>query len=510
MSDFLQLKSTADRHGESRALSASHASPQAFSVDLNALVRQGDERFQWIKKNAYYYEDLRRFFTFHVEKGKRVLEIGFGTGRLLDACGPSKGMGLDLSEAVCEQARRRHAGHAFHVWTGQGRLPEEVIHAFPGGVDYILLVNAVGFWPDIQEALKLLQPICNRDTRILATYYNFLWAPLFRVAQALRLKMPQPEQNWLSADDVKNLMSLSGYRVLKQGYRCLLPKKLFGLADLVNRFFSPIPGLNRLGCTHFVIARAPFRHNPEELLVSVVIPARNERGNIEGAVRRMAIVARSRRERFEIIFVEGNSTDTTAAEIDRVIADPSIPKPFAVSVFKQTGKGKGDAVRLGFSKAKGDLLMILDADLTVTPEDLPKFIDVYCEGHGEFINGCRLVYKMEQEAMRIINLMGNKFFGVAFSWLLGQRFKDTLCGTKVVSRANYARIAAGRSYFGDFDPFGDFDLIFGASKLDLEIAEVPIRYRERVYGQTNISRWKHGWLLLKMCVYALGRIKFVP
>src|SRR5262249_1862948 len=158
----------------------------------------------------------------------------------------------------------------------------------------------------------------------------------------------------------------------------------------------------------------------------------------------------------------------------------------------------------------GDLLLILDADLTVTPEDLPHFVETYCDGHGEFINGCRLVYKMEKEAMRPLNLLGNKFFSWAFTWLLGQRFKDTLCGTKVVSRKNYDRISRGREYFGDFDPFGDFDLLFGASKLDLEITEVPIRYKERTYGETNISRWKHGWLLLRMCIYAMGRIKFVP
>ena len=218
----------------------------------------------------------------------------------------------------------------------------------------------------------------------------------------------------------------------------------------------------------------------------------------------------SKGEKYELIFVEGNSTDDTAEEIQRVIASTEIPKPFPVSFYKQPGKGKGDACRLGYAKAKGDLFVILDADLTVTPEDVPHFVDVYCDGHGEFINGCRLVYKMEKEAMRPINLLGNKFFSWAFTWLLGQRFKDTLCGTKVLSRKNYDRIARGRAYFGDFDPFGDFDLLFGASKLDLEIAEVPIRYRERTYGETNISRWKHGWLLLRMCGYALKRIKFVP
>jgi hypothetical protein len=480
------------------------------SIGENLSQVDGVERYRWIKKNSYYYRDLSRLCSFHVEKNRTVLEIGFGVGEILSQTQPSTGMGLDLSESVCTEARKRYPGFSFDTWSGETPLPDSVVKAFPNGVDYILLINSVGYWSDIQNALDHLRPICHPGTRIISVYYNFLWAPIFRIGQALRLKMPQPALNWLSADDVKNLFGISGYRVLKQGYRCLIPKNLGPISSFVNRYLSPLPLLGGLSCTHFVIARPPAKVRHEDVFASVIIPARNEKGNIEDAIRRMAALAAKRKEKYEIVFVEGNSTDDTAKEIQRVIADPSIPKPFPVSFYQQTGKGKGDAVRLGFSKAKGNLLMILDADLTVPPEDLPKFVDVYCEGHGEFINGCRLIYKMEKEAMRPLNLLGNKFFSRAFTWLLGQRFKDTLCGTKVLSRANYDRVATGRSYFGDFDPFGDFDLIFGASKLDLEIAEVPIRYRERVYGETNISRWKHGWLLLKMCRYAMGRIKFVP
>jgi hypothetical protein len=489
---------------------AAPVAPVASSSGLSSLAAiDGAERFRWIERNRYYYDDTRRLCAFHVEKGKRVLEIGFGTGEMLSACDPSFGMGLDFTESVAAEARRRHPSYRFDVWTGETELPASVRAAFPEGADYIILVNAVGFWPDIQRALDRLRPLCHGHTRVIATYTNFLWAPALRLVQKLGLKMPQPEQNWLSPRDFDNLFSLTGYRVLKQGYRCLFPKNLGPLSNGLNRVLAPLPLIGKLGLNHFVIARLPNTVPLESITASVVIPARNEKGNIESAVRRMAAVASSRREKYELIFVEGNSSDGTAEEIKRVLADPSIPKPFPTAFYKQTGKGKGDAVRLGFAKATGNLLMILDADLTVPPEDLPKFIDVYAEGRGEFINGCRLVYKMEKEAMRLLNLFGNKFFSLAFTWLLGQQFKDTLCGTKVISSENYARLAAGRAYFGDFDPFGDFDLIFGASKLDLEIAEVPIRYRERVYGDTNISRWKHGWMLLKMCVYAMGRIKFV-
>jgi glycosyltransferase involved in cell wall biosynthesis len=208
----------------------------------------------------------------------------------------------------------------------------------------------------------------------------------------------------------------------------------------------------------------------------------------------------------ELIFVEGHSTDRTYETIEAAIArHPQIN----CRLYRQHGRGKGDAVRLGFEQASGDILMILDADLTVAPADLPRFYDAIASGKGEFINGVRLVYPMEDEAMRFFNLLGNKLFSWAFTWLLGQPIKDTLCGTKVLWRSDYARIAHNRTYFGDFDPFGDFDLLFGAAKLTLKIVEVPIRYGARRYGETNIQRWKHGWLLLRMVVFAARRIKFV-
>jgi glycosyltransferase involved in cell wall biosynthesis len=208
----------------------------------------------------------------------------------------------------------------------------------------------------------------------------------------------------------------------------------------------------------------------------------------------------------ELIFVEGHSRDDTYATIEQEI--PLHPRT-SNRLLRQSGIGKADAVRLGFENAKGDILMILDADLTVPPEDLPRFYEALVSGKGEFINGVRLVYPMEKEAMRTLNFIGNKFFSTAFSWLLGQPVKDTLCGTKVLWREDYQQIAANRSYFGDFDPFGDFDLIFGAARLNRKILDLPIRYRERTYGTTNISRWKHGLLLMRMVAFAARRIKFV-
>jgi glycosyltransferase involved in cell wall biosynthesis len=235
--------------------------------------------------------------------------------------------------------------------------------------------------------------------------------------------------------------------------------------------------------------------------VSIIVPARNEAGNIEEIFRRVPDLG----VETELVFVEGHSRDGTFEAIEAAMAaHPERP----CQLLRQTGEGKGNAVREGFARARGDVLMILDADLTVPPEDLPRFYAALVSGKGEFINGVRLVYPMEAEAMRFLNLLGNKFFSWAFSFLLGQPVKDTLCGTKVLWRSCYEAIAANRAYFGDFDPFGDFDLLFGAAKLNQKIVDLPIRYRERRYGATNIRRWKHGLLLLRMVAFAAGRLKF--
>jgi glycosyltransferase involved in cell wall biosynthesis len=240
---------------------------------------------------------------------------------------------------------------------------------------------------------------------------------------------------------------------------------------------------------------------PEKPLVSVIVAARNEEGNITNIFKRTPDMGGGT----ELIFVEGGSRDNTFEAIKKEIRTNPEKRAFA---YQQTGKGKGDAVRLGFSKATGDILMILDADMTVSPENLPLFYNALVSGKGEFINGVRLVYPMENEAMRFWNLVGNKFFSLAFSWLLGQTIKDTLCGTKVLTKKNYEKIAANRAYFGEFDPFGDFDLIFGAAKQNLKIVDLPIRYRDRNYGDTNISRWRHGVILLRMTIFAALKIKF--
>ncbi|MCX6269036.1 MAG: glycosyltransferase family 2 protein, partial [Bacteroidetes bacterium] len=319
--------------------------------------------------------------------------------------------------------------------------------------------------------------------------------------EKLHLKLPQPKQNWLSTADMDTLLQLEGFQVITIQHKLLFPKYIPGLNFLFNRIFANLPLLNKLDLVNIIVAK-PCYNDEVEHSVTIVVPARNERGNIENTIKRTASFGLSQ----EFIFVEGHSSDNTYEEMIRV---KEIYPDKDIKVMRQTGKGKGNAVRDGFDAASGDILMILDADLTMPPEELEKFYRALQQNKGEFINGCRLVYPMDKDAMRFLNFLANKFFGVFFSFLLGQRLKDTLCGTKVLFKRDYRSIQDNRHYFGDFDPFGDFDLLFGAAKLNLKITEIIIRYRDREYGSTQISRFKHGWLLVKMSLFAARKMKFI-
>jgi len=262
-----------------------------------------------------------------------------------------------------------------------------------------------------------------------------------------------------------------------------------------------IPGFRWLGlvCVVWLRPIVAETHRPS---LTVVIPARNEKGNIENALARMPDFGGAK---VEIIFVEGHSSDGTWEEMQRVI--PLYQSRFQLSCLRQTGIGKADAVRLGLEKSTGEVLTILDADLTVPPEQLDRFYDAYCRGLGDFINGSRLVYPMEGEAMQFLNRLGNMFFARVLAAIMDVSIGDSLCGTKLFSREAYGRMAAWRRDFGDFDPFGDFELLFPASVFGLGIVDIPVRYLARSYGSTSISRFQHGWMLLQMTMAGLLRLK---
>jgi len=454
-------------------------------------------RAEWIKKNAFFYESDWRYMRFLIPAGKRVLELGCGAGELLAELRPVHGTGIDISPRMIETARAAYPALEFIL----GDIEDDAtIDALQGPFDYVVLSDTLGNVEDCQAMLDRLHRVCHAETRIVCAYYSPLWEPVLTLAEKLGGKMPQPQQNWFGADDVAALLDLGDFDVVRREWRQLLPKRALGLGWLVNATLAALPLIRHLCLRHYVVARSLRHVSATAPSVSVVVPCRNERGNIEAAVLRTPRLGSKQ----EIIFVEGNSSDGTYEECLRVQA--AYPDR-AIRVMKQDGRGKGDAVRKGFAAAEGEVLMILDADLTVPPESLPKFVAAVASGKGEFVNGTRLVYPFEKGAMRFLNFLANRGFAAIFSWLLNQRFTDTLCGTKVLRKRDYEQIVANRAYFGDFDPFGDFDLIFGAAKLSLKVVEVPIRYADRTYGETNISRFRHGWLLLRMVVFAFRKMK---
>ena len=456
-------------------------------------------RDNWIKKNNYFYNDDHSYMQFLVGKGKRVLELGCGTGRLLGALSPSQGVGVDISANMIHVAQENYENFEFI----QGDLEDvRFISSLQGPFDFIILSGTIGYLDDCEEAFIGLHSLCTPDTRLIISYYSWWWRPILALGEKIGLKMPSVEMNWLSTEDTMGFLQLADFEPVKREWRQLVPRSLFGLGPFMNRFIGTLPLIRRLSLKNYIVARPVRKVSLNMLSTTVLIPCRNEKGNIENAVKRLPNFC----DDIEILYVEGNSQDGTLDEIHRVIkAYPDKD----IKVLVQDGKGKGDAVRKGFSHARGDILMILDADLTVPPEDLPKFYKAITSGKGEYINGTRLVYPMDDQAMRFLNFLANRIFSVLFTWLLNQRLTDTLCGTKVLTKKNYEKIVANRSYFGDFDPFGDFDLIFGAAKLNLKMVEVPIRYAAREYGETQISRFRHGWLLLKMVLFAYRKLKIV-
>lgn len=441
-----------------------------------------------------YIGILRRYYQLLMTPQCRVLQVGCGAGELLEGLECAEIAGIEGSADLLEQARAK-------VPEGKFILVEELETAKLGQFDLIIISDRLNYCPDVELVLESLHRFSHSHTRLILNSYNTLWRPILSLATLLRLRQPTRPSNWLSKEDIENLLELSGWDLIKTQARILWPVQTPGIERVINRWLAPLLPMFCLAI--FQAAKLkPLRGQPESLSVSVVIPARNEAGNIEAAVERTPLMGKWT----ELIFVEGGSKDHTWQEIQRVKA--AYPDR-RIKILQQSEKGKGNAVREGFAAAEGDLLMILDADLTMPPEDLPKYYQAVANNLCEFANGCRLVYPMESQAMRFLNMVANKFFGVAFSWLLGQHVKDTLCGTKVLRKSDYERIAANRHYFGEFDPFGDFDLLFGADKLNLKILDIPIHYRDRSYGETNIDRWRHGVLLFRMLGFAALKIKFV-
>ena len=461
-------------------------------------------RESWISKSSGFYSEDIKIMKEYVPEESRVLEVGCGTGHLLAALKPSVGVGIDISKGMIKEAKKRYSNIKFIEADIED---ESSLNIIGETFDYIIISDTIGYLSDIETTLNYFHKFSNADTRFIVAYYSPFWEPILNIAAKFKIKMPELQKVLLSENDIASLLNSSGFETVNKQKKILFPFKALGLGRFINRFIACLPVFSYFCLRSYVICRsmkAAALDLPKS--ASVIIPCRNEKGNIRNALERLPIFTKD----IEIIFVEGHSKDGTWEEVKEVIVDKSfIKKGFKMSAIQQKGIGKADAVFEAFSIATKDVLIILDGDLTVPPEDIPKFWKKISQGEAEYINGSRLVYPMENEAMRFLNYIANKMFSLLFTWLLGQRYTDTLCGTKVIRKRHFDKACIRNKDLGHFDPFGDFFIIFGAARLNLKMIEVPIRYRAREYGETQISRFSHGFLLIKMVIFAFFKLKAI-
>lgn len=464
----------------------------------NFYNQTAGKRKKYYNRNRFYHRSILKYFRMCIPEGSTVLELGCATGDLIGNLKPSKGIGVDISDSMIAIAREKYPSVAFVCNNAENFETDQVF-------DYIIFSGIVGSIENIQVLLEKAQKWTTTDTRVFVDFYNPLWYPLIKMGEKIGLKMPELTRNWLSVDDIQNFLDISGYQVIKRKFLMFFPKYIPVITYILNKYIGNLPGVRRFSLNNIVIARpAVPLPNPETKKCSVVITCRDEEGNIEGLVTRMPKMG----SKTEIIFVEGHSKDNTVARIQEMIR--KYPEK-DIKMLTQKGIGQGDAFRYGFDEAKGDFVIWLEADLTTPPEEAIHFWNAFIQNHGEYVNGSRFIYKMERSAMPLFNFLGNRFFGILFTALLKQRFTDTLCGFKAISKKNYLKIRKQIEYFGDFDPFGDFELIFGAIKNNLKVTEIPVHYQPRQYGQSKaygqsfFSFMKHAMLLLRMSIIAFKK-----
>ncbi|MFH1416467.1 MAG: bifunctional class I SAM-dependent methyltransferase/glycosyltransferase family 2 protein [Elusimicrobiota bacterium] len=448
----------------------------------------------WKNRDNYYNRELRRSYSYIVPEDSIILELGCAGGDLLNSLKPARGVGIDISTNMLQYARKRNP--ELEYIEGDVEQISEPNETF----EYVIGADLVGHLDDIYGFLNNIKRFCNSDTRVIFSFYNNIWLPIVKMGEILGLKSKTRIQHWVSINDMDNLLRICGYKLINKDKFMLIPVYIPLIGYFINRFIAPLPLIKNFCLVQSVIARK-ITGEKKDYTCSIIVPSVNEKGNIEELVNRMPKFGSD----MEIIFVDGGSTDGTIEEIERMITEHPEKD---ISLIHQGGfLGKNDAVRKGFIKSKGEILFIEDSDITVDPETLTEFYEIISSGRGEFINGSRLVYALDQKAMRFLNILGNMVFSAIFTYLLNQKIKDTLCGTKVIFKRHWEEVNKSREYFGDFDPFGDFELLFGAAKLNLDIVELPVKYRARKYGDIKIQRFRHGLMLLKMAFIGFIKLK---
>ncbi len=461
---------------------------------LHSAEDNAAHRDYHIGRNEHFYSLVGRELKTLLGDAGRLLFIRCQTGKLIEYVQAASVTGVEVSPKMIDLARQRHPQSAFHVMDPEKELPE-------GPFDTILIQDTTDM-VDIQAMLSRIHDVCLPHTRVIIYTYNHFWEPLVSLAEKSNLKTPKVEPNWLSVRDYEGLLRLSNFEMLRVSRRVLMPFGVPLLAPLINKFIAWMPGLDRLNLCHFIIARPAAQPRPaSDFKISVIIPCKDEKGNVRSAVERMPELGRET----EIIFCDDKSTDGTPDQVRLMQAE--FPHK-NIRLVDGPAISKSRNVWAGFRAATGDILLILDADLTVMPEELPRFIEAIVSGKGEFINGSRLVYPMQGQAMKFMNMLGNKGFATLFSYLLGSPVRDTLCGTKVLWRRDWEKISGMIDTWGAEDRWGDYELLFGAAKLNLRIVDMPVHYQERMYGSTKMTRvFKNGLVMLRFCWAAFLKLK---
>lgn len=457
------------------------------------------ERDYWIAKNKYYYSQLFNLHKWLVEKGSIVLDIGCGTGDLLSSVLPKNGVGIDASFEMVKRATKKYPHYKFQVMDAHHLELKEQF-------DYILLSNLVGYLDDIWQVLRNLRKVSHERTRIIITNYNYLWQPLMAFSEKLHLKMPDRIQNWLPQQFIEHFLYLCGFEVVKKGKYLHIPIDIPYFSNPLNKIFSNLPLIDRFGLIEYIVARPSTLpdYHMKDTTVSVIVPTYKEAGNIKTIVERMPHVG----TKTELIFVDLPGGDGTKEAIQKAIKD--YKGRLSITYVQQEKKtGKIGALRLGVKNSQGQIIIIYDADVTIPPEDIEKIYLALLERKGEFINGTRLVYPTEKGAMRFLNHLGNTLFANLFTWGLGQHFTDTLCGTKGFWREDFYHFEDIKTKYDNLDRYGDLYLLLSAYRKNLKIAEVPLRYKIRRYGDTKMDRFKNGFQFLLMFIYFLWHVRIM-
>jgi ubiquinone/menaquinone biosynthesis C-methylase UbiE len=434
----------------------------------------------WKKKNWYYYSTIKSFIRRVVPERSRVLEIGCGTGEILASLNPSYGVGIDISAQMVKLATQKFPQHSFiHSPIEDLKLEEKF--------DYIVMVDVVDHVYDVMDVFKSVYRFCKPTTRVILTTINPWWDPILMLMEKIGAKMPEGPHNFIEKGNLTKILDLMDFSLSYSGYLLLFPKHIPVLSFLANAIGTRLWGLNKMSSVQYMIIE-PRPQNTTDLHLgcSVIIPCYNEGGNIQEAIKRVPKMGRET----EIVVVNDGSKDDTAQQV-RALQNMY---PNLKLVDYSPNRGKGKAVQAGFEASTQEIVMILDADMTVPPEELPRFFSPLNKGLCQFVNGTRMVYPMQSESMRTANLFGNKIFGLIMSFLTQQSLTDTLCGTKALYRKDLKRIKWG------LDRWGDFDLLFGAAKMGSKIMEVPVHYMSRKAGQSKMKSFRHCLHLLRACL----------